>query len=228
MRIPWTAWSFLSLAGLTLASPYRDDLVQYNINTNKNAQSPLEYSTSRTNTTYTPSPDNWRAVPFYTILMDKFADGDPSNNDYFGTMFEYDWRETQLRAGGDLKGLVSKLDYLYGMGIRGIFISGTPFINMLWQADSKCLSLDFSHFPCINLVLGYSPLDFSVVDPHWGTLDDWRNTIDKIHAHNMYIMVDFTVGTMGDLVGFDAYVLTNFTLRHFVYLFQILEYFDAI
>jgi hypothetical protein len=69
--------------------------------------------------------------------MDKFADGNPANNDFFGTMFESDWRETQLRYGGDLKGLVSKLDYLHGMGIRVIFISGTPFLNMLWQADSK-------------------------------------------------------------------------------------------
>lgn len=84
--------------------------------------------------------------------MDKFADGDPSNNDYFGTMFEYDWRETQLRAGGDLKGLVSKLDYLLGMGVKGIFISGTPFINMLWEADSKCSLLDYLLSLCINLV----------------------------------------------------------------------------
>ena len=68
--------------------------------------------------------------------MDKFADGDPTNNDYFGTMFEQDWRETQLRYGGDLRGLVSKLDYLQGMGIKVIFVSGTPFLNMLWQADS--------------------------------------------------------------------------------------------
>lgn len=139
MRILWTLCSLLSLATLTLASPYRDDLVQYNLNMNQNAQSPLNYSTSRSNTTYTPSPDNWRAVPFYTVLMDKFADGDPTNNDYFGTMFEYDWRETQLRAGGDLKGLVSKLDYLLGMGVKGIFISGTPFLNMIWESDSKYL-----------------------------------------------------------------------------------------
>jgi alpha-1,3-glucan synthase len=69
--------------------------------------------------------------------MDKFADGDPSNNDFFGTPFENDWRETQLRFGGDLKGLVAKLDYLAGMGIKVIFISGTPFLNMLWQADSQ-------------------------------------------------------------------------------------------
>jgi len=209
MRFPWATWSLLSIASLTLASPYRDDLVQYNLNVNQNAQSPLEYQASRQNTTYTPSPPNWRAIPFYTILLDKFADGDPSNNDYFGTMFEYDWRETQLRAGGDLKGLVSKLDYLYGMGVRGIFISGTPFINMIWQADSKCSLPVLFHLPCIKLVPGYSPLDFTVLDPHWGTLDDWRSAIDTIHAHNMYIMVDFTVGTMGDLVGFAGCVTVN-------------------
>jgi alpha-1,3-glucan synthase len=152
MRVLWATWSFLSLATLTLASPYRDDLVQYNLNTNQNAKSPLEYSTSRSNTTYTPSPANWRAIPFYTILTDKFADGDPSNNDYFGTMFEYDWRETQLRAGGDLKGLVSKLDYLQGMGVKGIFVSGTPFINMMWEADSKCPFHDFSPSLCLNFL----------------------------------------------------------------------------
>ena len=72
----------------------------------------------------------------YTVLLDKFADGNPSNNDYFQTMFEYDYRETQLRYGGDIRGLVSRLDYLYGMGIRVIFISGTLFLNMIWEADS--------------------------------------------------------------------------------------------
>ncbi|KAF8274895.1 modular protein with glycoside hydrolase family 13 and glycosyltransferase family 5 domains [Lactarius quietus] len=191
MRLTWTVWSLLAVASSTLASPYRADLVPYNINQNQNAQSPLDYQTSRSNTTYTPSPSNWRTIAFYTVLMDKFADGDPTNNDYFGTAYEYDWRETQLRAGGDLKGLVSKLDYLLGMGIRGIFVSGTPFINMLWQADS------------------YSPLDFTVTDPHWGTLQDWQNAIDEIHARGMYFMVDFTVGTMGDLIGDAGFLNTS-------------------
>ncbi len=136
MKVGSALLSLLSLASTVWSSPYRDDLTDYNINTNQNAQSPTEYSTPKLNS-YTPSPDNWRTLPFYTILLDKFADGDPSNNDFFGTMFEYDWRETQLRFGGDLKGLVSKLDYLQGMGIKAIFISGTPFLNMLWQADSK-------------------------------------------------------------------------------------------
>ena len=120
------------------------------------------------------------------MLLDKFADGDLSNNDYFQTMFENDWRETQLRFGGDVRGLESKLDYLQGMGIRGIFIAGTPFVNMPWQADS------------------YSPLDFTTLDPHWGTIDDWVSFIDEVHARGMYIMMDFTVGTMGDLIGFSG------------------------
>jgi alpha-1,3-glucan synthase len=55
--------------------------------------------------------------------------------------------------------------------------------------------------PSSQTTSGYSPLDFSVLDPHWGTLQDWQNTIDEIHARGMYFMADFTVGTMGDLIG---------------------------
>lgn len=136
MRLPLALHTLLSLSSLIVASPYREDLVDYNLNVNQNASSPLEYDTSRPNTTYTPSPVNWRALPVYTVLLDKFADGEPANNDYFGTMFENDYRETQLRYGGDIKGLVSRLDYLYSMGVRTIFVSGTLFVNMIWEADS--------------------------------------------------------------------------------------------
>ncbi|KAF4615437.1 hypothetical protein D9613_003090 [Agrocybe pediades] len=183
--------ALLSLPSFVYASPWREDLVDYNLNLNKNAQDPTQYDTDRPNKTYTPSPQNWRELPTYTILMDKFADGDPTNNDFFKTIYEYDIRETQLRFGGDLKGLVSRLDYLHGMGIRVIFMSGTPFLNMPWQADS------------------YSPLDFSVLDPHWGTIQDWRDTIDAIHARGMYFMADFTVGTMADLIGFEGHLNTS-------------------
>jgi alpha-1,3-glucan synthase len=136
MRLSKALHTFLCLSPLVFASPYRSDLVDYNLNVNQAAKDPTEYDAERPNTTYTPSPQNWRALPTYTILLDKFADGDPSNNDFFKSVYEYDIRETQLRFGGDLKGLVSRLDYLYGMGIRVIFMSGTPFLNMIWQADS--------------------------------------------------------------------------------------------
>jgi alpha-1,3-glucan synthase len=66
-------------------------------------------------------------------------DGDPSNNDFFGTLHEYDWRETQMRAGGDTIGMASErsLDYLQSMGIQCVYIAGTHFLNMPWQSDGE-------------------------------------------------------------------------------------------
>ena len=86
--------------------------------------------------------DPLQALPCYTLLADKWIDGEPSNNDFFGLKYEYDYRETQLRAGGDVKGLMSdrSLDYLQGMGYRSIYIAGTFFLNMPWQADGACFS----------------------------------------------------------------------------------------
>lgn len=202
MRLP-SALAILPL--LARASPWRPDLVDWNLNVNQHALSPLDYDAERPNSSYTPSPSNWRALPVYTILLDKFADGDPSNNDFFGTPYESDFRETQLRYGGDPLGLIDRLDYLQGMGVRTIFISGTPFLNMIWQADSQ---FSLSLFLCSLFIipLGYSPLDFSVLDPHWGTIAHWRTLIDQIHARNMYFMADFTVGTMSDLIAFQGSV----------------------
>jgi alpha-1,3-glucan synthase len=68
---------------------------------------------------------------------------------------------------------------------------------MPWQADS------------------YSPIDFSLIDPHWGTLDDWRNLVDEMHSRGMYIMLDFTVGTMSDFIAFKEYV-SSFAARQSV------------
>lgn len=120
--------------------------------------------------------------------MDKWADGKPDNNDFFGLKYEWDHRETQLRAGGDAAGLMDArtLDYLQGMGYQSIFIAGTPFVNMPWQPD------------------GYSAIDFTLLDPHFGTLQDWVDLIDEMHRRGMYIIMDFTVGTMGDLIGFQG------------------------
>lgn len=180
------AAALAALATSVSAAPYNATYDAWNLNKNQGATDPTQYTTTRANTTYTKSPDSWRALPFYTLLLDKFADGDPSNNDYFGLMYEHDWRETQLRFGGDVKGLTNKLDYLQGMGIRGVYIAGTAFLNMPWQADS------------------YSPLDFSTLDPHYGTIDDWTTFIDELHSRNMYIMMDFTIGTMADMIGFSG------------------------
>jgi hypothetical protein len=52
-----------------------------------------------------------------------------------------------------------------------------------------------------TLTTGYSVIDFSLVDPHFGVLQDWINLMDEMHRRGMYMIADFTVGTMGDMIG---------------------------
>jgi alpha-1,3-glucan synthase len=197
---------FLLISALpyALSMYFQPQLIPWNLNINQSATLVLDYF-SPTRSTYTPSPTNWRQLPFYTVLLDKFADGDPSNNVFFNTTFENDWNEVNFRFGGDLKGLLRKLDYIQGMGIRVIFIAGTPFVNMPWQADSNPFQIAFIPLsPDFYASSGYSPLDFTLLDPHWGEINDWITVINEIHRRDMYIMLDFTVGTMADMIGFQG------------------------
>jgi alpha-1,3-glucan synthase len=125
-------------------------------------------------------------MPFYTIFLDRFANGDPSNDDANGTHYEHDIISNQFRNGGDIKGLLDSLDYLQGMGIKGLYLAGSPFINQPWAADS------------------YSPLDLTLLDHHFGNITAWRQAIDEIHSRNMYVLMDNTMATLGDLIGFEG------------------------
>lgn len=165
--------------------------VDYNLNANKTATNPADYwVTERTNHTYNPSPDNWR-FPFYTIVLDRFVNGDPSNDNANKTLFETDMMSTQIRNGGDLAGLVESLDYIAGMGIKGIYMAGSPFINQPWGADS------------------YSPLDLTLLDRHFGDIAMWQTTMDEIHKRGMWVILDNTMATLGDLIGFQGYLNTS-------------------
>ncbi|KAI9815635.1 MAG: Cell wall alpha-1,3-glucan synthase ags1 [Thelocarpon impressellum] len=168
------------------ALPYDPDQVDYNLNQNRTATNPLDYWGKWDNHTYTPSPANWR-FPVYTLFLDKFVNGDPTNDNANGTVFEQDVMNNQLRHGGDIRGLIESLDYLHGMGIRGIYIAGTPHINRPWGADA------------------YSPLDLTLLDHHFGTIEDWRAAMTEVHQRGMYVILDNTMATMGDLIGFQGY-----------------------
>jgi alpha-1,3-glucan synthase len=104
-------------AATTIAWPYDEALVDYNLNTNKQASNPVEYSTDGPGHKYTSSPDNWR-FPMYTLFLDRFVNGDPTNDNINGTLFEHDLNSNQMRHGGDVVGLIDTLDYLHGMGIK--------------------------------------------------------------------------------------------------------------
>jgi alpha-1,3-glucan synthase len=42
----------------------------------------------------------------------------------------------------------------------------------------------------------YSPLDFTLLDHHFGKLTEWRAAIDEIHKRGMYILMDNTFSTL--------------------------------
>jgi len=85
-----------------------------------------------------------------------------------------------------MKGMIDKLDYLAALGIKGLYIAGTPLKNLPWD----------SHY--------YNPIDFTLIDGHLGTLEDWRAFSNAAHARGMYVVIDLTVGTGGDLLQFDG------------------------
>ena len=109
--------SFLLFGSTAIALRYDPQQVLYNVNTNKSATDPLDYWGIWENHTFNPSPSNWR-MPMYTLMLDRFANGDPTNDDANGTQYEHDVTQTQLRHGGDISGLQDSLDYLQGMGIK--------------------------------------------------------------------------------------------------------------
>lgn len=107
----------LALSPFSAALPWLEDQVDWNLNTNQETRNPLEYTGKWEGHVYHESPANWR-FPFYTVTLDRFVNGDPTNDEANGTAWEHDPYSNQFRFGGDIKGLSNSLDYIQGMGIK--------------------------------------------------------------------------------------------------------------
>src|SRR3982751_2937470 len=62
---------------------------------------------------HVPSPD-WRDQVLYFVMTDRFANGDPGNDDQHAG--EFDPANPAKYNGGDLRGLERHLDYIHGLG----------------------------------------------------------------------------------------------------------------
>lgn len=132
-------WVLLLVVATVCALRYDASQNAYNVNTNQTAKSPIDYWGEWENHTFNPSPSNWR-LPFYTVLLDRFVNGNPTNDDANGTQFEHDLTQTQLRHGGDIKGLQDSLDYLQGMGIKVILVECSSKYAVLLTTCRCCIS----------------------------------------------------------------------------------------
>lgn len=122
--------------------PYLPEEADWNLNQNQTATHPLDYSGRWDDHTYNPSPENWR-FPFYTIFLDRFVNGDPSNDNANGTQWEHILTSNEFRHGGDVLGLVDTFDYLQGMGIKvRFFASGRLDVENILTISRASTSLE--------------------------------------------------------------------------------------
>ena len=150
---------------------------------------------------HVPSPD-WRDQMVYMIMVDRFNDGDPTNNDLgFG---EYDPTNPNRFHGGDLRGIEAKLDYLQALGVTAIWIT-PPVAN---QTMSSVYDMAGWH--------GYWAVDFKTVDPHLGTLDDYRALSHALHCRGMYLLQDIVTNHLGIFFGYEGEYDPEDTAKNFV------------
>jgi alpha-glucosidase len=109
------------------------------------------------------TPDWAKGAVMYQIFVDRFCNGDPSNDVedgeyiYIGEPVEHvkDWNEYPAAMdvrrfyGGDLKGVMEKLDYLQDLGVEVIYF------NPLFVSPSNHK---------------YDIQDYDYIDPHFGVI----------------------------------------------------------
>lgn len=137
---------------------------------------------------HVPSPD-WRDAVIYFVMIDRFADGDPGNNDQ--GKGEYDPRDHRRYSGGDLRGVQQRLDYIQGLGATAVWIT-PPVANQWWNPDTRYGGYH-----------GYWATDFSAVDAHYGTLADYQALSRALHGRGMYLVQDIVVNHTANFIRYD-------------------------
>ncbi len=132
---------------------------------------------------HVPSPA-WEDQVIYFLMLDRFADGDPMNNDQGGS--EYDQKDTRKFSGGDIQGLIDHLDYIQNMGATAIWIT-PPVANQWWDIE-----IGFSGYH------GYWAENFKKIDKHFGNLELYQQLSHEIHKRGMYLIQDIVLNHTGN------------------------------
>ncbi len=105
---------------------------------------------------------------FYQIFPDRFRNGDPANdppnNQKWGstpTIWDF--------QGGDLQGVIEKIDYLLDLGINAIYF------NPIFLATSNHR---------------YNTSDYYQIDPKLGRKEDFLAVLDAAHQNDIRVIID--------------------------------------
>jgi neopullulanase len=118
----------------------------------------------------------------YLIMPDRFANGDPMNDDIDGmNQRGVDRRKMFFRHGGDLQGVINNLDYVKELGVTALWL------NPVQENDQLSESYH-----------GYALTDFYNIDRRFGNNDKYRELVDKSHAKGLKIVMDIAPNHVGD------------------------------
>ena len=143
----------------------------------------------------------------YFVMTDRFVNGDTSNDEAglsgFPAVTGFDPTDIGYFHGGDLNGLTSKLDYIEGLGFNSIWI--TPPVKQKYvQGDSAAYH-------------GYWGLDFTTIDPHLGTEEDFKNFVSEAHKRGIKVIVDIVINHTGDIIKYKGDVYSYSEISEYPY-----------
>jgi glycosidase len=132
----------------------------------------------------------------YFVLPDRFENGDPANDrgGLKGGRLQtgFDPTHKGFYHGGDLKGLTNRLDYIQGLGTTAIWFAPV-FKNKPVQGGPGTYSSGYH---------GYWVTDFTQVDPHFGTNEEFKAFVDAAHARSMKVYMDIITNHTADVIQF--------------------------
>jgi neopullulanase len=116
----------------------------------------------------------------YLIMPDRYANGNPGNDEVAGMKEKPDRSDLKGRHGGDIKGLKDHLDYISGMGFTAIWL------NPLLENDMPVTSYH-----------GYATTDFYKVDPRFGTNGEYREFALDARKRGIKLIMDMIFNHCG-------------------------------
>jgi glycosidase len=130
----------------------------------------------------------------YFVLPDRFENGDRSNDSggIRGGRLDhgFDPAHKGFYHGGDLRGLIRRLDYLQGLGITAIWL-GPIYQNNPVQGPPGQESSGYH---------GYWITNFLNVDPHFGSREDMRRFVEAAHARGIKVYLDIITNHTADII----------------------------
>jgi glycosidase len=127
----------------------------------------------------------------YLIMPDRFANGDPNNDRPAGAPPEAtDRKNPRAFHGGDLRGIIDRLDYLKELGVTALWL--TPWYdnwNGITQCDNPWCPHTYYH--------GYHAIDYYAFEDRFGDMETLRELVTKAHGLGIKIIQDQVANHVG-------------------------------